>query len=477
MIHKKKAFTLTELLVVVIVIGILSAVVLPKFSKVVETRKTTEAENLMAAVRTEQEKRCALDKKYITDFVQITDKIPSRESKNYSYSLTTTGMQAQSKGKYGYTLKMPSYADGRLCCENEEECAKLNKDYPLCSELIARADYQSGAECAGPPIEIQCSGSATQACGCQNKGTQTRTCDTTTGQWGSWGACSVSDTCECTGTKPATSETCNTCGTRTRTVSCDASTGEWVAGAWGSCSKTASECSSSGSGSSKDELCNVDFSNMAYMGRWDYCCASEPTSNTKCYKTCSSSSSTPNFGSTSTSYRWSDSSTACSTGGSVGNVGTIANAISCMGITCSASFAGQSCCNNGKLRTCVAPSSGGGGSTTTTTTYYCAKYATCSTSCEGYQKGSTSSSSSGGSSGGSFGGSSGGSFGGSSGGSKPPITPPGSGSSGGGSSGGSSGGSKPPSIRPPGSGSSGGGAPSIYPGGSSGGGFGGSRRW
>ncbi|MDD7578242.1 MAG: prepilin-type N-terminal cleavage/methylation domain-containing protein, partial [Elusimicrobia bacterium] len=59
--NKKKAFTLTELLVVVIVIGVLSAVVLPKFSKVIETRKTTEAEELMASVRTEQEKRCALD--------------------------------------------------------------------------------------------------------------------------------------------------------------------------------------------------------------------------------------------------------------------------------------------------------------------------------------------------------------------------------------------------------------------------------
>ena len=58
--RKKKAFTLTELLVVVIVIGVLAAVVLPKFSKVIETRKTTEAEELMAAVRTEQENNAFL---------------------------------------------------------------------------------------------------------------------------------------------------------------------------------------------------------------------------------------------------------------------------------------------------------------------------------------------------------------------------------------------------------------------------------
>ena len=50
--RKKKAFTLTELLVVVIVIGVLSAVVLPKFSKVIETRKTTEAEERPALVNT-----------------------------------------------------------------------------------------------------------------------------------------------------------------------------------------------------------------------------------------------------------------------------------------------------------------------------------------------------------------------------------------------------------------------------------------
>ena len=227
--HKKKAFTLTELLVVVIVIGILSAAVLPKFSKVIETRKTTEAEEMMAAVRTEQEKRCALDQKYQTDIVKLAEVIPQEESKNFSYSLTTTGMEAQSKGKYGYTLKMPSYADGRLCCESEAECAKLNKDYPLCSDLIARADYQNGLACEGDPLYIECVGEATQACGCQNAGIKTRTCDTSTGTWSDWGGCSVGACKTCSGSDWTR---CGCDGAGIAYGTCNPLTGEWE---WGNC--------------------------------------------------------------------------------------------------------------------------------------------------------------------------------------------------------------------------------------------------
>ena len=55
MLSKKRAFTLPELLVVVIVLGTLATVAVPKFTRVLETRKTAEAENMLSAVRTDQE--------------------------------------------------------------------------------------------------------------------------------------------------------------------------------------------------------------------------------------------------------------------------------------------------------------------------------------------------------------------------------------------------------------------------------------
>ena len=151
--HHKRGFTLTELLIVVIVIGILSAVVLPRYNKTLETRKTTEAEDILSAIRTEQERRCTLGKKYVTDMAGLSEIVPSTQTNNYTYSLErglgstnfhTVMAKAISRGSYEYGLYMFSNSDGRICCQGPD-CTKLNKDYPLCEELVTHTDLQRSA--------------------------------------------------------------------------------------------------------------------------------------------------------------------------------------------------------------------------------------------------------------------------------------------------------------------------------------------
>ena len=203
---KRKAFTLTELLVVVVIIGVLSAVVLPKFTKVMESRKTSEAEEMMSAVRNEQEARCTISKNYQKDLGKLAS---YRAGKNFTYAdLDGVGMTATaSSGKY--TLKMPSYADGRICCDDEYCQNSLNKSYPKCNELsnfvagnascnadwAAEGGYTEGEE--PTPSECTDGQEEEQACtnNCGEAGTQKNRC--VSGHWQGWGACSAADKASC----------------------------------------------------------------------------------------------------------------------------------------------------------------------------------------------------------------------------------------------------------------------------------------
>ncbi len=152
---KQKAFTLTELLVVVVIVGVLAAVVLPKFTKAVEMRKISEAQEMMSAVRGEQEARCTLGKNYIAlDQLQVF-----RQGKNFTYDSNPQGVGIIARPtSEAYTLEIPSYADGRICCS--KGCADINRSFPTCSELQAQADYvQPNKQCEWwdgiPPVEPQ----------------------------------------------------------------------------------------------------------------------------------------------------------------------------------------------------------------------------------------------------------------------------------------------------------------------------------
>ena len=155
----KKAFTLTELLVVVVIIGVLAAVVLPKFSHIIEARRTTEAENIMRAVRSEQEARCSLDRNYTANAEKLAV-IPQDQGTNYRYALQASGMSA-TRADDTYTLHM-AYRDGRICCQGEG-CNALSKYDTCTAEYLAQANNASD-ECAAsgvhgpvpPPPPVGC---------------------------------------------------------------------------------------------------------------------------------------------------------------------------------------------------------------------------------------------------------------------------------------------------------------------------------
>ncbi len=153
---KTKAFTLTELLVVVIVLGVLAAVAVPKFSRVLETRRTTEAENMLSAVRMEQEKRCSLGKNYTGDFGKMSTVAYAQtsysqgETTNYTYTLTSTGVEAARRAQ-DYILKIPSYQTGEICCEGEY-CNSLNKNYPSCTDLSLPAEDECSSSDVVPVV-------------------------------------------------------------------------------------------------------------------------------------------------------------------------------------------------------------------------------------------------------------------------------------------------------------------------------------
>lgn len=255
-----KAFTLTELLVVVVVVGVLAGVGIPKFNQVMETRRTGEAESLMAAIRSEQEKRCSFDKPYAESFdklpgvisVNNPDKNKTRTSSgNYTYYLEGSGISAQSNRR-DYQIKMPSYASGGLCCSGGY-CGSLNKNYvacgatpadgcatevPGCHNPVYAAKPENACECeptscrcpayaaANPCLcAKQCDPGQITTSACSQCGTQKKVCDSSC-QWpSSWdtGGCSNTKSCSCSsfglcGT-PSVASTCGTCSS-TGCVSC-----------------------------------------------------------------------------------------------------------------------------------------------------------------------------------------------------------------------------------------------------------------
>ena len=255
----KKAFTLTELLVVVLVLGVLAGVAVPKMKQVLETRKTGEAEEILSAVRTEQEQRCVMGKDYLIDIDKSDFFSSAKRSKHYNYKLDYDGGASANSKEKDYTIRM-FYKTGGFCCEGAG-CAQLNKNYPNCEDMPKVQDECLPEVIDCPTITKQ---ETTAACSNGTCGMKTRvaSCNSSTGMWeySDWdeSACNtipeykevacqsgggyqaysyecvngvlkenVAGKC-CEGSGDPISLSCGNNGTKTCTKSCDFATGKWV---------------------------------------------------------------------------------------------------------------------------------------------------------------------------------------------------------------------------------------------------------
>ncbi len=146
-ITSQKAFTMVELIFVVIVIGILSAIALPKFAETTIIAKTSKAASELAAVRsslaTERQKRILRgDTGAITSLGNVFTNFSAAADGSTPAVLDypPTACSGSEKGCWAvsgtsYTYKFADSGDAKfklagnkLVCDNDaSDCAKLEK--------------------------------------------------------------------------------------------------------------------------------------------------------------------------------------------------------------------------------------------------------------------------------------------------------------------------------------------------------------
>ena len=140
----KRGFTLIELMVVVLIIGILASIAIPQYMKTVETSKATDAVGLVMMISNAQ-RSCMLDnpsdiagqcptgqlsashplvtKKYIADHDWGT---AATGTPYYYYTCTTVNCTAWAQRKSG------TYSNWGYTISNAGVCTPLTSDTPKC---------------------------------------------------------------------------------------------------------------------------------------------------------------------------------------------------------------------------------------------------------------------------------------------------------------------------------------------------------
>ena len=271
----KKGFTLTEVLVVVLIISVLAAIVYPMYTKSITRSRAIEAINLLEMVRNKQLQKFARDQKYYTDLSKIGQltsdssaaTVDGEKLKINDYTLSLDPvkncMRAEyKKGSTEFTFSASYEKSGLGCtgsiCSSFGSVTSTADQVCGCNITCSGGFTKDAASCSctcsacvkdGQCVPAYLDKPLSESCG--NGGTRSRTCTPSCdgGDCGEWGLCG-SQTCD-PALKPSETKACEYCGIQTRTVTCNQNTGVWTSGEWGNCTNKG-VCSS---GTTEEQTC------------------------------------------------------------------------------------------------------------------------------------------------------------------------------------------------------------------------------
>ena len=109
-IRGRKGFTLVELAVVIIIIGVLAAFAVPRFLDSVERSKAGEAFNYLSAIRTAQERYQIRQGTYCDDITKLDIQMP--DPKYFTVGTPAAGTTGSLEDSWSLTLTRKGAAGG-----------------------------------------------------------------------------------------------------------------------------------------------------------------------------------------------------------------------------------------------------------------------------------------------------------------------------------------------------------------------------
>lgn len=120
---KLKAFSLNELLVVMVIVGILAAIAIPQFSDYTAKAYKTEAEGMLKSIKSRQDEYRLSKFEYTTEFNKIGFVPPKKEAEGgnsvYTYEILEAGKT---------TFKATATADKDYDGDGELQVLSINQD-------------------------------------------------------------------------------------------------------------------------------------------------------------------------------------------------------------------------------------------------------------------------------------------------------------------------------------------------------------